>query len=264
LADLSIDAALPVPETDDLGRYLEDTITIDWQTPAVADCARRLLAEAGARWIDRGPTAVGAAASTAGAPQDDRAAAAQRVETLFRFVRDAVLHSFDREDGAPGPGTLVPEAAAAFPPSFHARGIACRASETLALGHGLCFAKSHLLAALLRSAGVPTGFCYARLAADDRPGRFVLHGFNALWFAPAGRWVFADPRGDRGRAGEPGAIASDCRFAPPYSLAFAPDAARGEALLPFIYKRPARRIVDWLERVPDEAALRRSLPEGID
>ncbi|MBK7949049.1 MAG: hypothetical protein IPK00_09950 [Deltaproteobacteria bacterium] len=39
--------------------------------------------------------------------------------------------------------------------------------------------------------------------------------------------------------------------------------ARGESLLPFVYKRPAKRIVDFLERVPDSAAMRRNLPDSI-
>ena len=33
----------PEPESDDLGRYLEDTITIDWQAPELMSTARGLL-----------------------------------------------------------------------------------------------------------------------------------------------------------------------------------------------------------------------------
>ncbi|MFO0689859.1 MAG: transglutaminase-like domain-containing protein [Myxococcota bacterium] len=234
MADLPADLPLPVPETADLGRYLEDTITIDWQTPSVSDCARRLLEGLG------------------------EAGADARIERLFTFVRDEIAHSFDLES-ASAVGA-VPAAAAGLPAAFFARGIACRASEVLALGHGLCFAKSHLLVALLRFAGHPAGFCYARLVDDERPGRFVLHGFVACLEPTRGAWVLLDPRGNRGGAG---AIASECRFDPPYSLAYAPDPERGETLLPFVYKRPAKRIVDFLERVPDRAALRRSLPDSI-
>lgn len=276
LADLPTDLPLPVPETDDLGRYLEDTITIDWQTPAVGDCARRLLADLG------------------------DAPAEARIERLFTFVRDEIAHTFDlesaggrgvgdrlasdRDPGAsPGPDSvLVPDpasvarraAAAGLPAAFFARGIACRASEVLALGHGLCFAKSHLLVALLRFAGHPAGFCYARLVDDERPGRFVLHGFVGCLEPTRALWIPLDPRGDRrvaaasgvggaGASDVPGAISSVCRFDPPYSLAYVPDAERGESLLPFVYKRPAKRIVDFLERVPDRAALRRNLPDSI-
>lgn len=234
MADLPLDIVRPVPETDDLGRYLEDTITIDWQTPSVMETGRRLLA---------GITDAEA-----------------RVERLFRFVRDEIDHSFDlAEDELE---RRAGRSLAGWSANFVRRGIACRASEVQALGHALCFAKSHLLAALLRVAGYPTGFCYARLVDDERPGRFVLHGFVACHWAPTQSWLLLDPRGDRPQTVPP--IGTACRFAEPYSVAWAPDAARGESLLPFVYKRPAKRIVEWLERVPDRAALRRTLPDAID
>ncbi len=262
MAELASDTALPVPETDDLGRYLEDTITIDWQTPAVMDCARRLLAGA-AR-----PDANDDRSDAGQADGLGAATAAAGVERLFRFVRDEVVHSFDLD-----PETaerLAARPVDGFSPAFVRRGIACRASETLALGYGLCFAKSHLFAALLRFAGHPTGFCYVKLVDDDKPGRFVLHGFVAVHWQPTGSWILLDPRGNRGRVGvparpgDPTAIASECRFEAPFSLAYVPDPARGEAFLPFIYKRPGKRIVDFLERVPDEKTLRRSLPDSIE
>ncbi len=256
MAELPSSTALPIPETDDLGRYLEDTITIDWQTPAVMDCARRVLAG------DVRPDANADATDLNPADTSEAATAAARVERLFRFVRDEIIHSFDLD-----PETaerLATRRVEGFPPAFVRRGIACRASEALALGHGLCFAKSHLLAALLRFAGHPTGFCYVKLADDERPGRFVLHGFVAVHWQPTGGWILLDPRGDRGCFDDPGAIATECRFEAPFSLAYLPDPERGESFLPFIYKRPGKRIVDFLERVPDEKTLRRSLPDSIE
>lgn len=251
MAELPSGTALPVPETDELGRYLEDTITIDWQTPSVMACARRLLS-----------------ADAGGGARSAEGEAAARVERLFRFVRDEIAHSFDLDPAAAE--QLAARPAEGFPPSFVRRGIACRASETLALGHGLCFAKSHLLAALLRFAGHPTGFCYVRLVDDEKPGRFVLHGFVAVHWQATESWILLDPRGNRGRLGEPvrsgvpEPIASDCRFEAPFSLAYVPDPEEGESFLPFIYKRPGKRIVDFLERVPDEKTLRRSLPDSIE
>jgi transglutaminase-like putative cysteine protease len=201
--------AMPAPETDELGRYLEDTITIDWQTPAVTAKARELL--------------------------DSVTLPEERVRALFEFVRDRIDHSFDVETEAQ----------------------TCRASEVLSQGTGLCYAKSHLLAGLLRYAGFPTGFCYMRLVDDERPGRFVLHGFNAIYWAATESWIYCDARGNRGD------IATECRFEAPFSLAFAPDATRGESFLPFIYKRPAKKIVDLLERAPGLDAIRRNLPDSI-
>ncbi len=114
-----------------------------------------------------------------------------------------------------------------------------------------------------------TGFCYVKFADDDKPGCFVLHGFVAVHWQPTASWILLDPSGNRGLLGEPArpgdstAIASECRFEAPFSLAYVPDPARGEAFLFFISERPGKRIVDFLERVPDEKTLRRSLPDSI-
>ncbi len=202
-------ASMPEPESADLGRYLEDTITIDWQTPMLMERARSLLAGL------ETPEA--------------------RVARLFEFVRDDVAHSRDQ------------------PTEVHP----CRASEVLAAGTGLCFAKSHLLAGLLRIAGFPVGFCYARLGDAARAGRFVLHGFNGVWWAPGERWIYLDARGDTGP------VRTECRFEPPWSLAQAPDPEAGESFLPFIYRRPAKRIVDLLERAPSLEAVLRNWPDSI-
>ena len=64
----------------------------------------------------------------------------------FEWVRDEIQHSSD----------------------FKRNPVTCRASDVLAAGTGYCYAKSHLLAALLRANGIPTGFCYQRLSIDDR------------------------------------------------------------------------------------------------
>lgn len=58
--------------------------------------------------------------------------------------------------------------------------VTCSASETLRHRSGLCYAKSHLLAALLRANGIPTGFGYQRLKADPAGKAFCLHGFNVI------------------------------------------------------------------------------------
>ena len=200
---------LPQAESDDLGRYLEDTITIDWQTPELMSKAGELL--------------------------EGVQGAEARVRRLFEFVRDEIDHSFEIET------------------EEHP----CRASEVLEAGHGLCYAKSHLLAGLLRYAGLPTGFCYARLVSTERPDRFVLHGFNAVYWRETASWIFLDARGNRED------LSTECRFEPPWSHAYDPDQALGEAFLPFIYKRPAKRIIDLLERAPDLSAIRRNLPSDI-
>ncbi len=89
---------------------------------------------------------------------------------LFHWVRDSVAHSCD-------------SAASTVP---------WRASEVLQQGHGLCYAKSHLLAALLRAAGHPAGLDYQRLATER--GRFFLHGLVTVWL-PGYGWRRLDARG---------------------------------------------------------------------
>jgi len=200
---------MPEPESDDLGRYLEDTITIDWQTPVMMSTAKELL-------VDHEE------------PED-------RVRRLFEFVRDEIDHSLDVETDTQ----------------------TCRSSEVLEERTGLCYAKSHLLAGLLRYVGFPTGFCYARLADGNRPGRFVLHGFNAVYWISTSSWIYLDARGNRE------GIDTECRFEAPWSLAYWPDLQAGERFLPFIYKRPGKRIIDLLERAPSFDAVRNNLPDSL-
>jgi transglutaminase-like putative cysteine protease len=102
----------------------------------------------------------------------------------FEFVRDHVQHSRDHERD---PATW-------------------RASDVLKFGTGYCYAKSHLLAALLRANSIPAGFCYQRLSLDDHGPPYSLHGFNAVHLPDLG-WYRVDARGNK-----PGV---DARFAPP-------------------------------------------------
>jgi transglutaminase-like putative cysteine protease len=71
----------------------------------------------------------------------------------FAWVRDEIKHSGD----------------------FGLTPVTCLASEVLREGSGYCYAKSHLLAALLRANGIPAGLCYQRLSLDDEGRRFCLH-----------------------------------------------------------------------------------------
>ena len=68
------------------------------------------------------------------------------VKTVYEFVRDKISHSSDIGEDR----------------------ITYKASDVLKYKHGLCFAKSHLLAAILRNLDIPTGFCYQKLQFDDQ------------------------------------------------------------------------------------------------
>ena len=100
----------------------------------------------------------------------------ESVRKSFEFVRDSIHHSWDIQ-------------------SLH---VTCKASEVLSCGEGLCYAKSHLLAALLRAQGIPTGFCYQRLALGETAEMgYVLHGLSAVYLASEARWVRLDARGNK-------------------------------------------------------------------
>lgn len=88
----------------------------------------------------------------------------------FEWVRDRIRHSVDARDPR----------------------ITVTAGEVLGAGVGLCYAKSHLLAAVARAGGVPAGLCYQQLTDGGAP---VLHGLVAVYLA--GRWHRQDPRGNR-------------------------------------------------------------------
>lgn len=62
----------------------------------------------------------------------------EKVEIAFKFVRDEIAHSWD----------------------IQSKRVTCKASDVLTYNEGICYAKSNLLATLLRSQGIPTGFCY--------------------------------------------------------------------------------------------------------
>ena len=92
----------------------------------------------------------------------------------FEWVRDNIYHSSD----------------------YKMNPITCRASEVLQHKTGYCYAKSHLLAALLRANSIPTGFCYQRLSVFDDGAPYSLHGFNAVYLPQYG-WYRLDARGNK-------------------------------------------------------------------
>lgn len=130
------------------------------------------------------------------------AAAAHSQENLvrrsFEFVRDGIKHSWD----------------------YKLNPVTCVASDVLKHGTGYCYAKSHLLAALLRANGIPAGLCYQRLTVGADGPPFCLHGLNAVYLKDFG-WYRIDPRGNK-----PGVKAAFCP--PREQLAF-PHPAPGRA-----------------------------------
>ena len=171
------------------------------------------------------PKVVAKAACLAGEAQDQQAVAA----ACFQFVRDEIKHSFD----------------------YRMNPVTCKASDVLLHGTGYCYAKSHLLAALLRANGIPAGLCYQRLTITDKP-LFCLHGLNAVYLQPHG-WYRIDARGNK-----PGVNAEFC---PPVEKLAFPIAHEGEADLPEIWAEPLPLVVKALESFDDYWQLSEHLPD---
>ena len=148
----------------------------------------------------------------------------------FEWVRDEIRHTRD----------------------YRLTSVTCSASDVLREGSGYCYAKSHLLAALLRANGIPAGFCYQRLSRDENGSPYSLHGLNSILLPGIG-WYRVDPRGNR-----PGI---DAQFEPPVErLAFAivlPD----EADLPEIWPDPLPIVIESLRTHSSSDSLWENLPD---
>jgi transglutaminase-like putative cysteine protease len=95
-------------------------------------------------------------------------------KACYEYVRDEIRHSND----------------------YKMNPVTCKASDVLKYKTGFCYAKSHLLAALLRSNGVPAGLCYQRLTIENDEPPFCLHGLNAVDLPTIG-WYRIDARGNK-------------------------------------------------------------------
>jgi transglutaminase-like putative cysteine protease len=148
----------------------------------------------------------------------------------FEWVRDEIRHSHD----------------------YQLNPVTCTASEALREKTGYCYAKSHLLAALLRANNIPAGLCYQRLCRDEGGGPFCLHGLNAVHLPDIG-WYRVDPRGNNQTV--------DARFDPPVEhLAFHPN-EKGEADIPIVFTDPLPIVIDALRTYTDWQMMHDCLPD---
>ena len=148
----------------------------------------------------------------------------------FEWVRDKVRHSGDFKVNQP----------------------TCSASEVLRHRAGWCFSKSHLLTALLRANGIPTGLCYQRFLLDNETGRFALHGLNAVLLPESG-WYRIDPRGNK-----PGV---DAQFDPPTEKLAWPVTAAGEGHLQDVWADPLPSVVAVLRDYDTWEGVQDHLPD---
>ncbi len=161
------------------------------------------------------------------AKSDDPASIAK---ACFEYMRDEIKHSGD----------------------FELNPVTCRASDVLKHQTGYCYAKSHLLAALLRANKIPAGLCYQRLTIANNEPPFCLHGLNAVFLSEVG-WYRVDARGNK-----PGV---DAVFSPPIEKLAFPVTTEGEADLPEIWPEPLPEVVDVLENSPDYQQVADNLPD---
>jgi len=152
-------------------------------------------------------------------------------EKVYCFIRDKIKHSVDIQ------GTLV----------------TCNASEVLKYQQGLCFAKSHLLAAILRCLKIPTGFCYQGLKLNDS---IVLHGLNAIYLKSIGKWIRVDARGNKININADFSINEE-------KLAYKIREDVGEFDSMVIYSKPDDNVIDALRKYKSFDELIKNLPTKL-
>ncbi|WP_455353958.1 transglutaminase-like domain-containing protein [Streptomyces sp. SYSU K217416] len=154
-------------------------------------------------------------------------------KSAFEFIRDTIPHSQDVDDLR----------------------VTWRASDVLAQGTGICYAKSHALVALLRGASIPAGLCYQRLADEDGSNP-VVHGLVALRLPGRKRWDRQDPRGNK-----PGV---DAQFSVDGErLAWTVRPQFDEVDYPVLYAAPHPVVLDVLRAAPDRHYLWKTLPDAL-
>ncbi len=100
----------------------------------------------------------------------------ETVKRTFHFVRDEIAHSYDIQSNT----------------------VTAKASEVLHDKESICYGKSHLLAALLRASGIPSGICYQRLTLGDTPeSGYCIHALNTVYIYSLHRWIRLDARGNK-------------------------------------------------------------------
>lgn len=144
----------------------------------------------------------------------------EKINVAFEFVRDEIAHSWDIQSNR----------------------VTKNASEVLAHKEGICYAKSHLLAALLRNQNIPTGFCYQRLLLFERPEQgYCIHALNAVYISSLDKWIRLDARGNKPGVSAQFSLEEE-------KLAFLVDSSRGEIDYPTIYSKPHEKTLTALSR----------------
>jgi len=157
------------------------------------------------------------------------------IKKTYEFVRDNISHSAD----------------------INADIITCAASEVLKAGHGICFAKSHLLAALLRCKAIPTGFCYQKILVDEVTPVLVYHGLNGVYIKDYEKWIRLDARGNKTGVNAQFSIEAE-------QLAFSIRPEMGEVDCFIVYPNPDIEVLEKLRKSKTRTELWENLPTELE
>jgi len=151
-------------------------------------------------------------------------------ELCFEWVRDQIRHSGD----------------------YALNPVTCKASDVFQHKTGYCYAKSHLLVALLRANNIPAGLCYQRLSIDGNGAPYCLHGLGAVHLQRLG-WYRIDPRGNKEGV--------DAQFTPPIERLAFTTTDKLEADLPEIWPAPLPCVTTVLNECCSYLEVNENLPD---
>ena len=157
------------------------------------------------------------------------------IKLAYEFVRDNISHSADIGEDR----------------------ITCTASEVLKEGHGICFAKSHLLAAVLRCKSVPAGLCYQKLSFGNKTTPvLVYHGLNGVYIKEYKKWIRLDARGNENGINAQFSIEVE-------KLAYPIRIEMGETDSFVVYPKPDVKVLEKLRENKTRTELWKNLPTEL-
>jgi len=157
------------------------------------------------------------------------------IKSAYEYVRDNISYSADIDNDK----------------------ITCSASEVLKEGHGICFSKSHLMAALLRAKSIPAGFCYQKLTFDiNKTSELVYHGLNGVYIKEYKKWIRLDARGNKDGINAQFSLDSE-------QLAYSINTEIGERDGGIVYPAPDKNIIENLKINKTRTKLFNNLPKEL-
>ncbi|MBW7908039.1 MAG: transglutaminase family protein [Kiritimatiellae bacterium] len=158
-----------------------------------------------------------------------------RARLAFEFARDEIAHSFD----------------------LKSERVAISASDAMSFREGICFAKAHVLAALLRGLGIPAGFCYQRVTRlGTVASGHALHGLNAVYLPERRVWFRLDPRGNKPGVNSQFSIERE-------QLAYPIRPELGEVDYPYVFVEPLDEVLTAMRDSVDCRALFTNRPPAL-